>query len=73
MHHSLGYLILLLALANSFIGLYQGGLPWGFYLGTALIWSAIVTAAAAKKCRQGRYPAGAMTRQQDANGTVSKP
>ena len=41
---------------------------WGFYLGTALIWSAIVIAGAAKSMsnrRRGQYPAGTWPRQQE--------
>ena len=47
-HRCVGYSLLLLGLANAYIGFHVGVVPWGWYLGLAFAWSAVAFAAGAK-------------------------
>lgn len=47
-HRCVGYSLLLLGLANAYIGFNVGAVGWGWYLGLALAWGAIAFAAGAK-------------------------
>ena len=47
----MGYVVVLLGLANALIGLNVGDLGWGWYFGVALVWCAILLAAMAKWLR----------------------
>ena len=78
-HHTVGHVVVLLGFANALIGLYVGGLGWGWYLGVALVWCAILAAALAKWLRdacvepRGITPARAATELGRKPAAAGKP
>ena len=75
-HRAEGYLALLLGCANAFIGYRVNDLGWGFYLGTALAWSAIVLAAAAKSLHdiwRARHAGAAAIKGRQGRDAVAAP